>query len=195
MSRSAKILLILLAAGLLCFGALEGAVLAGCHDEVTHDADVVIVLGAKLWPDGPSPALKRRLDKALDYVSTHPNAEIIVSGGQGHDEYTSEAQAMADYLLEQGCAPERIHQEDKATSTAENLRYSLDLIEERTGQRPEHIAIVSSAYHLLRARLLARREGVTAVCCPANDMNTGYSVQMVVREIFGVWYTLLLGNL
>ena len=44
MSRSAKILLILLAAGLLCFGALEGAVLAGCHDEVTHDADVVIVL-------------------------------------------------------------------------------------------------------------------------------------------------------
>lgn len=45
MSRSAKILLILLAAGLLCFGALEGAVLAGCHDEVTHDADVVIVLG------------------------------------------------------------------------------------------------------------------------------------------------------
>ena len=31
MSRSAKILLILLAAGLLCFGALEGAVLAGCH--------------------------------------------------------------------------------------------------------------------------------------------------------------------
>ena len=66
MSRSAKILLILLAAGLLCFGALEGAVLAGCHDEVTHDADVVIVLGAKLWPDGPSPALKRRLDKAAD---------------------------------------------------------------------------------------------------------------------------------
>ena len=46
MSRSAKILLILLAAGLLCFGVLEGAVLAGCHDEVTHDADVVIVLGA-----------------------------------------------------------------------------------------------------------------------------------------------------
>lgn len=44
---------------------------------------------------------------------------------QGQDEYTSEAQAMADYLLEQGCAPERIHLEDKATSTAENLHFSM----------------------------------------------------------------------
>ena len=163
MSRSAKILLILLAAGLLCFGALEGAVLAGCHDEVTHDADVVIVLGAKLWPDGPSPALKRRLDKALDYVSTHPNAEIIVSGGQGHDEYTSEAQAMADYLLEQGCAPERIHLEDKATSTAENLRFSMAVMRS-LGYDPAEtpVAVVSNDFHLTRTRLLCRRLGLTA---------------------------------
>ena len=192
MSRSAKILLILLAAGLLCFGALEGAVLAGCHDEVTHDADVVIVLGAKLWPDGPSPALKRRLDKALDYVSTHPNAEIIVSGGQGHDEYTSEAQAMADYLLERGCAPEHIHLEDKATSTAENLRFSMAVMRS-LGYDPAEtpVAVVSNNFHLTRTRLLCRRLGLTAdtLGAPMPDLKSAfYSYN---REAFALLKDLL----
>ena len=163
MSRGMKLLLVLLAAGLLCFGALEGAVLAGCHDSVEHDANVVIVLGARLWPDGPSPALKRRLDRALDYVSTHPDADIIVSGGQGSDEYTSEAQAMADYLLTRGVSAEQIHLEAQSTSTAENLRYSMDVMR-RLGYDPAEtpVVVVSNAFHLTRVRLLCNRLGLTA---------------------------------
>lgn len=193
MSRGVKLLLILLCTGLLCFGVLEGAVLAGCHDELSHDANVVIVLGAKLWPDGPSPALKRRLDRALDYVNDHPDADIIVSGGQGNDEYTSEAQAMADYLLERGVAPEHIHLESQSTSTAENLRYSMEVMRS-LGYDPSDtpVVVVSNAFHLTRVRLLCARLGLTAdtLGTPMPDLKS--ALYSYTREAFALLKDLLL---
>lgn len=184
-------------AGLVALAMLVTGIAVGvaCGGSKNPEADYVVVLGAGVNGTAPSRSLRARLHAAQTYLETYPNAVAVLSGGQGKGESITEAECMYRWLTERGVDPSRLWKEERATTTAENLRYSLDLIEERTGQRPEHIAIVSSAYHLLRARLLARREGVTAVCCPANDMNTGYSVQMVVREIFGVWYTLLLGNL
>lgn len=184
-------------AGLVALAMLVTGIAVGvaCGGSKNPEADYVVVLGAGVNGTAPSRSLRARLHAAQTYLETYPNAVAVLSGGQGKGESITEAECMYRWLTEHGVDPGRLWKEERATTTAENLRYSLDLIEERTGQRPEHIAIVSSAYHLLRARLLAKREGVTAVCCPANDMNTGYSVQMVVREIFGVWYTLLLGNL
>lgn len=182
-------------AGLVALAMLVTGIAVGvaCGGSKNPKADYVVVLGAGVNGTAPSRSLRARLHAAQTYLETYPNAVAVLSGGQGKGESITEAECMYRWLTEHGVDPSRLWKEERATTTAENLRYSLDLIEERTGQRPEHIAIVSSAYHLLRARLLARREGVTAVCCPANDMNTGYSVQMVVREIFGVWYTVLFG--
>ena len=187
-----KLLLALLAVGLLCFGALECAVLVGSHDSVEHNANVVIVLGARLRPDGPSPALKRRLDKALDYVNAHPDADIIVSGGQGNDEYTSEAQAMADYLLERGVSAERIHLESQSTSTAENLRYSMDVMRQ-LGYDPAEtpVIVVSNAFHLTRVRLLCGRFGLSADTLGAPMADLKSSIYSYTREAFALLKDLL----
>ena len=53
--------------------------------------------------------------------------------------------------------------------------------------------MISSEYHLLRASMLAKREGLEALGYPARTENPAYFVNMFVREICGVWVTLLFG--
>ena len=100
---------------------------------------------------------------------------------------------MYRWLTAAGIAPERLRKEEKSTSTEENLRFSLALIEAETGIRPDTVAVVSSEYHLCRAALLAKREGARALGVPAPTTNRVYFAQMLLREACGVWYTLLLG--
>ena len=158
-----RILLALLALCVLVYASLEAIVLLGCRDETERNAPVMIVLGAKLWADGPSPALQRRLDKAYDYWQDHPDVEIIVSGGQGADEPEPEAWAMADYLVDRGVPREQIHLEPNSTSTAENLQYSMAVME-YLGYDPADTPaiVVSNSFHLARVRLLCGRYGLEA---------------------------------
>ena len=60
----------------------------------------------------------------------------VVSGGQGDDEPETEAECMYRQLVNLGIQPERILMETQAKSTWENLRFSLDLLEQETGSRP-----------------------------------------------------------
>ena len=103
-----KAVLVLLLAGALAFGALFGAVMYGAYDHIQGEPRLMVILGCQVKPWGPSILLQDRLDKALDYLEEHPDVQVVVSGGQGPDEPTTEAQAMYDYLVEYGVEPERL---------------------------------------------------------------------------------------
>lgn len=122
-------------------------------------ADAVIVLGAGLRGEAPSPALAARLDAAQDYLAENPEAVVVVTGGQGPDEQIPEAHAMARYLTNHGVAAERILLEDRSASTQENLVNAREILDERFpgGAR---VVLVTSDYHLLRASLVARQVGL-----------------------------------
>lgn len=91
--------------------------------------DYIIIHGAGLDGPRPTPLLAGRIDKALElWKKQHQHGKFVVSGGQGADEIVSEAQAMRDYLLEKGVPADAILMEDKSTTTWENLRYSLAII-------------------------------------------------------------------
>ena len=91
-------------------------------------------------------------------------------------------------LTEMGIDPERIWMEDRATSTVENFQFSLALIEEKTGSRPDTLGVLSSEFHLLRARMFARQEGVTPVAIPARTTDLPTFLRYFLREIVMVWY-------
>lgn len=154
-------------------------------------ADFVIVLGAGVNGDVPSKSLSERLGAAKTYLETYPEAVAILSGGQGSGEKISEALCMYRWLTARGIAPERLRMEDKAANTEENLRFSLALIEEEFGAKPETAAVVSSSYHLARASLLSEDEGLHMLGVPASTDNPIYFFQMFLREIVGVWYTVV----
>src|SRR5699024_4311035 len=118
----------------------------------------------------------------------------IVSGGQGLDEPITEAQAMYDELVKLGIDESRIWMEDKATSTWENLNFTLDLIEEKTGVRPEKLGVISSEYHLFRSSLFAKKCGVEFVGIPAPTSQPGQRINHFMREVAGVWHFLILGG-
>ena len=101
---------------------------------------------------------------------------------------------MYDELVKLGIEPERIWIEDSATSTRENITFALDLIEEKTGTRPDTLGVVSSEYHLFRAGLLTRECGVEFVGIPAKTSRVSQLVNHMMREAAGVWQYLILGG-
>ena len=69
-----------------------------------------------------------------------------------------------------------------------------DLIEEKTGSRPEKLGVLSSEYHLFRASLFAADCGVEAVGIPATTSWFSIRVNYFLREVAGVWHYLILGG-
>ena len=132
----------------------------------------------------PSILLQDRLDTALDYLEDHPEMTIVVSGGQGSNEPTSEAACMADYLEENGVDPDQIRLEDQSSNTKENLIYSRELLEEQgidVGE--EGVLVVSNGFHLTRSRMLAERFGyghVSTLAAPTSHIPS--RIQMYIRE-------------
>ena len=117
-------LMIVLVTQILIFGRIPAA--------AEPSLDYVIVLGAKVKPDGSlSKTLKLRLDKALEYLKENPETMLVLSGAKGDAEPCSEADAMETYLLGQGADPDHLLKEEQSFSTVENLAYSRVMIEKR----------------------------------------------------------------
>ena len=148
----------------------------------------LLVLGTVVEGTEPSPILSDRILGAYDYLTAHPDTICIVSGGKGDEVNLSEAECMYNELVEMGIDPARILMEDRATSTVENFQFSLALIEEETGVRPETLGVLSSEFHLYRARMFARQEGITPIAIPAHTSDTATFVTYLLREIPLVWY-------
>ncbi len=189
-----RVFTVCLLVGIAAAAVTEGLIIAASFGDPEESVDYVVVLGAKVRSDGPSVSLWDRIYAAADYLQAHPQTIAVVSGGMGDDEPMTEAQAMYDQLVSMGIDPERIWIEDQSTSTWENLHLSLDLIEEKTGQRPTKLGVLSSEYHLFRASLFAKACGVEFVGVPAQTSRLGQKVNHFLREIAGVWHYLLLGG-
>ena len=185
---------VILCIGLLVVGITEGIIIEASFGNPGEHCDYMVVLGAKVRAEGPSVSLMDRIYAAKSYMDSHPDAIAVVSGGRGADEPMTEAGCMYEELVELGVDPQRIWIEDKATSTWENLNFSLNLIEEKTGTRPEKIGILSSEYHLFRASLFADACGVESVGIPAATSRLPQKINHFMREVAGVWHYLLLGG-
>lgn len=181
--RWAKALLALIGAGVLSFAILLGLVLSGSYDHISGDPQVMIILGCQVRQDGPSVLLQDRLDEALGYLEDHPDMTVVVSGGQGDDEPTSEAQAMAEYLMEHGVEEENILLEDKSHNTTQNFQYSMALLAQENIDDSDGVLVVSNGFHLTRARMLAQRAGfdnVSTLAAPESHLPS--RLYMYIRE-------------
>lgn len=193
--RLSKVLRRIFSVGLcliLLAAAVTGCIIAtASYNKSEREAGYLIVLGAGVNGTVPSLSLRERLDAAYDYLQDHPNTVCIVSGGQGSGEDITEAECMYRYLTDKGIDPERVIREDKATSTQENLTYSLALI---GPENAPYVGILSSEYHLCRARLMARELGMDPVMIPAKTTRISLRINYFLREIAAVWYYMIFGG-
>lgn len=181
-----RILWIVLAVAVVFFGLTTIVLLAGAHDDVEDVPQVMVVLGTRIEEDGtPTALLQDRLDAALGYYQDHPGIMVVVSGGQGSDEPTTEADAMAEYLVAEGVPESQILQEDSSSNTFENLGYSLALLEEE-GYDSQEVLVVSNGFHLTRVRMLWERvaeeeQSLSTLAAPSSDLIS--TLQSYIREV------------
>lgn len=186
-------IVILLAVLVLAF-VITGCIIMNAAKGTDGDFQYLVVLGTTVHGSKPSSQLQDRIHAAYAYLSAHPDVICVVSGGKGDAENLSEAQCMYNELTRLGISPDRILLEDRATSTVENLQFSLALIEQHSNSRPDTIGLLSSEYHLLRANLFAQRENLSAVTVPAPSTDFPLFVKMFLREIVMVWYYSIIGG-
>ncbi len=148
----------------------------------------LLVLGTVVNGTEPSSMLRDRIEATYTYLTEHPDVICIVSGYQSGSGEITEAECMYRELVKMGIDGNRIWMEPNASSTLENVEFSLALIEEKTGNRPETLGILSSEFHLLRAEMFTKEQGVKAVMLPAKTSNTGTFISYFLREIIMVWY-------
>ena len=146
------------------------------------DNATVVVLGCKVEGDSPSLMLRRRLDAALPYLQSYPEAQCVVAGGQGENEDYTEAYVMRKYLVEQGIDPSRIHMENRSTDTRENLLYTWDLL----GGEDRPIAIATDGFHQMRGRYYGKSAGFTQISALPSPTPWGLLPSYWVREFFGL---------
>lgn len=181
----------ILVTSVIIFVAVEACIISSFGAKGESNLDYIIVLGAQVKENGPSAALKFRLDEAYDYLIENENTLCIVSGGQGYNEPRSEAQGMYDYLTERGIEGKRIIMEDKSTDTSENIAYSAVFLDKEN----DRVGIVTNNFHVFRGVHLARHQGIKNVCGISADSNIIFQLNNMVREFFGIIKDLVFGNL
>lgn len=166
-------------------------VLNGINNKPDGTQKTMIILGAKIKKNKVSDILRRRLQAALKLWKQHPNMLIVVSGGKGIDEPTSEAAAMKKWLQAEGVPKDAILLEDKSTTTQENMSLSKEQLLKNHVDINQPIVIVTNTFHCYRAVCYAKKSGFTQV----RQLNapTGLLIvlPMYLREILaiiGLWF-------
>ena len=161
--RAARILRRLAYLVLILFGvtllSVELTLIRASTGNEKPGADYVLVLGAGVNGETPSYMLHTRIETALRYLEENPSSRAILSGGQGGGERITEAEAMRRALTAAGIAEDRLLLEERSTSTEENVRFSLELLQKEGFSEQDSVAVVTHGFHLFRARRMLAAEG------------------------------------
>ncbi len=143
------------AAPIVTFAVTEAVASKGSKEK---EADYLLILGHALENNAPSPVLIKRCERAVKYLDKYKSTVAIACGGiTGKEQTVSEAEVIKELLLKGGIEESRIVLEDKSTTTAENFYNAKKLMGET---KNASVALLSSDYHLLRSRALAKICGI-----------------------------------
>jgi uncharacterized SAM-binding protein YcdF (DUF218 family) len=124
--------------------------------DTQRPADAIVVLGAAQWDGKPSPVLRARVDHAIELWRQRLAPRLIVTGGRGQGDTTTEAAVERRYAISKGVPAEAIMLEAESRSTSESLRNVAAML----GTRSRNVILVSDPFHMLRLSILAHRFGL-----------------------------------
>lgn len=139
------------------------AVLVWSTLDQARPAESIVVLGAAQYDGRPSPVLRARLDHAIDLWNRHLAQVVILTGGRGSGDTTSEAAVGRGYVRRRGIPDEAILLENEGRTTQASLVAVSRMLSQR---RMKTAILVSDPFHMLRLWILSRRLGFTPYTSP-----------------------------
>lgn len=187
------------AAGVVIASFIMLLILDKSDSAETPGCDYCIVLGSRVYDDGISTTLKKRLDRAAEYYGDNPETVLVLSGGMASSDPVPEALAMFNYLSMKGIPEDRMLIEANAETTAQNMELSLREIEKDLKKRmippPIMIGVITSDYHIFRAVKTAGKVYSDRIYGISAGSDPVLFPHMCVRECVAVFSDFLLGNL
>lgn len=144
--------------------------------EKLSDVDCIIILGAGIWGDKPSPMLEDRLLEGIKLYQSNVSDKIIMSGDHGSEEY-DEVNTMKNYAIEKGIPSKNIFMDHAGFSTYESIYRARDIF------NAKKVVIVTQKYHLYRALYIANQLGIEAYGVGADPRQYVGATYRELREI------------
>lgn len=145
-------------------------------DSRLKDVDCIIVLGAGVWGDKPSPMLEDRLLEAISLYENNTSSKIIMSGDYGREEY-DEVNTMKNFTIEKGVPSENIFMDHAGFSSYESIYRAKEIFEAKK------VVIVTQEYHLYRSLYVANKLGLEAYGVGADPRSYRGQAYRELREI------------
>lgn len=144
-----------------------------------QSADCILILGAGIWGNRPSPMLKDRLIYGIDLYEAGVSDRLLMTGDHGRKEY-DEVNLMKAFAISEGVPSEHIFMDHAGFSTYESMYRGKEIF------KVEKIVIVTQEYHLYRALYLAKSLGIEAVGVPSDPRNYAGQTARDVRELLAI---------
>jgi uncharacterized SAM-binding protein YcdF (DUF218 family) len=158
------------------------AVLFFSSIDQARPADSIVVLGAAQYDGRPSPVLKARLDHGIDLWNRGMGKVLVVTGGKGYGDTTSEADVGRSYAKKHGIPDTAILLENKGRTTRESMLAVSRLLEKRGSKTA---ILVSDPFHMLRLSIIGRRFGMTPYTSPTRTSPISPNSEKRWRYILG----------
>lgn len=140
------------------------------------EIDCIIVLGAGVRDNSPSPLLEDRLKKAIELYEKGISTKIIMSGDHGREEY-DEVNIMKNYAIERGIPSENIFMDHAGFSTYETIYRAKEIF------KAKKVVIVTQEYHLYRALYISNKLGLEAYGVKAEPKKYSDALYREIREV------------
>lgn len=141
-----------------------------------ENVDCILVLGAGIWGDKPSPMLEDRLLQGITLYNNQTSSKIIMSGDHGKEEY-DEVNVMKDFAIEKGVKSEDIFMDHAGFSTYDSVYRAKEIF------KAQKIIIVTQKYHLHRALYVAEKLGIEAYGVASDPREYRGQVVRKLREV------------
>jgi uncharacterized SAM-binding protein YcdF (DUF218 family) len=172
--------LIILAAATIYTVALVMVLVASQQDQ-RRPVDAIVVLGAAQYNGRPSPVLRARLDHALSLYREGLAPRVVVTGGMGRGDTTSEATVGRHYLVTHGMPQEAVVVQSQGRSTEASMTAVADWLAK---ERLHRVILVSDPFHMFRLRLEARRTDLEAYTSPTESSPISDNPVVELRYLF-----------
>lgn len=145
------------------------------QSEKIENVDCILILGAGIWNNSPSPMLEDRLLQGISLYQKGFASKIIMSGDHGRENY-DEVNIMKEFAIERGVNSEDIFMDHAGFSTYESIYRAKEIF------GAKKMIIVTQEYHLYRALYIAQQFDIETYGVASNPREYMGQFAREVRE-------------